>query len=66
MTRVPRLTSKEMCRLLEREGFAEVSTRGSHRKYRNAAGVTVVVPLGKNPLRLGTQTAILAQAGISL
>ena len=25
-----------------------------------------VVPLGKNPLRLGTQTAILAQAGISL
>jgi hypothetical protein len=30
-------------------GFAEVSTKGSHRKYRNAAGVTVIVPLGKNP-----------------
>jgi predicted RNA binding protein YcfA (HicA-like mRNA interferase family) len=55
-----------MCRLLEREGFAEVSTRGSHRKYRNPAGVTVIVPLGKSPLRLGTQAAILAQAGISI
>lgn len=66
MNRPRRLSSKEMCRLLEREGFAEISTRGSHRKYRNATGVTVIVPLGRDPLRMGTQAAILAQAGISL
>jgi predicted RNA binding protein YcfA (HicA-like mRNA interferase family) len=55
-----------MCRLLESEGFSEVSTRGSHRKYRNGAGVTVIVPLGRSPLRPGTQAAILSQAGIKL
>ena len=63
-SRAPRLSSKEMIRLLEREGFAVVSTRGSHCKLRNA-GITVIVPLGRNPLRLGTQAKILAQAGIS-
>lgn len=66
MTRAPRLSSKDMCRLLEREGFAEVSTRGSHRKYRKGAGRTVIVPLGKDPLKPGTQAAILEQAGITL
>ena len=64
-SRSPRLSSKEMLKLLKREGFAVVSTRGSHCKLRNDAGVTVIVPLGRDPLRPGTQAAVLAQAGIS-
>ena len=63
--RIPRLSSKEMIRLLEREGFAVVSIRGSHCKLRNGAGISVIVPLGRDPLRLGTQQAIVALAGIS-
>jgi predicted RNA binding protein YcfA (HicA-like mRNA interferase family) len=55
-----------MIRLLEQAGFAVVSTRGSHCKLRNSAGIAVIVPLGRDPLRPGTQAAILAQAGISL
>jgi predicted RNA binding protein YcfA (HicA-like mRNA interferase family) len=55
-----------MIRLLERNGFAVVSTKGSHRKLRNDAGITVIVPLGRDPLKPGTQAGILAQAGISL
>jgi predicted RNA binding protein YcfA (HicA-like mRNA interferase family) len=64
--RKPRLSSEEMIRLLEENGFEPVSTKGSHLKLRNKAGVTVIVPLGRDPLKIGTQTAILAQAGILL
>jgi predicted RNA binding protein YcfA (HicA-like mRNA interferase family) len=64
--RTPRLSSDDMIRLLKREGFTVVSTRGSHCKLRNDARVTVIVPLHRDPLMIGTQTAILAQAGISL
>jgi predicted RNA binding protein YcfA (HicA-like mRNA interferase family) len=64
--RKPRLSSQEMIRLLERNGFAVVSTKGSHLKLRNDAGTTVIVPLGRDPLKQGTQAGILAQAGISL
>jgi predicted RNA binding protein YcfA (HicA-like mRNA interferase family) len=64
--RKPRLSSKEMISLLERAGFSVVSTRGSHCKLRDDAGTTVIVPLHRDPLRPGTQAAILAQAGVSL
>jgi predicted RNA binding protein YcfA (HicA-like mRNA interferase family) len=65
-SRTPHLSSKEMLKLLKRAGFAVVSTRGSHCKLRNDAGISVIVPLGRDPLKLGTQAAILASAGISL
>jgi predicted RNA binding protein YcfA (HicA-like mRNA interferase family) len=64
--RKSRLSSEEMIRLLEENGFAVVSTKGSHCKLRNKADVTVIVPLGRDPLKIGTQTAVLAQAGVSL
>jgi predicted RNA binding protein YcfA (HicA-like mRNA interferase family) len=63
--RAPRLASEDMCRLLEREGFALVSQKGSHRKYRHPDGRMTIVPMGKDPLRPGTQADILRQAGIS-
>ncbi len=63
-SRVPRLSSKEMIRVLERAGFSVVHTRGSHCKLRQQAR-TVIVPLGRDPLRLGTQADILRQAGIT-
>ncbi len=61
----PRLTSEDMCRLLEGEGFAFVSQKGSHRKYRHPDGRMTIVPMGKNPLRPGTQADILRQAGVT-
>ncbi len=64
--RKPRLSSQEMIKLLERNGFVIVSTRGSPCKLRNDAGRTVIVPLGRNPLKPGTQAAILDQGGILL
>lgn len=61
--RTPRLSSKEMIKALERDGFAVVHTRGSHCKLRKASRI-VIVPLGRDPLRQGTQGDILRQAGI--
>lgn len=54
-----------MIKLLEDHGFTVVHTRGSHCKLRKADRV-VIVPLNRDPLRIGTQKAILEQAGISL
>jgi predicted RNA binding protein YcfA (HicA-like mRNA interferase family) len=62
--RAARLSSKEMIKLLERHGFVIVSTRGSHCKLRKDDRV-VIVPLNRDPLRIGTQSDILAKAGIA-
>jgi predicted RNA binding protein YcfA (HicA-like mRNA interferase family) len=59
------MSSQQMIKMLEREGFAVVSIRGSHCKLRDRAGITVIVPLGRDPLKIGTQSSILAQAGIT-
>jgi len=63
--RTARLSSKEMIKLLEQHGFAIVGIRGSHCKLRKDDRV-VIVPLNRDPLRIGTQSDILAKAGITL
>ncbi|WP_217999202.1 type II toxin-antitoxin system HicA family toxin [Nocardiopsis trehalosi] len=63
--RARRLSSKEIIKLLEAEGFEHVSTRGDHYKLRRD-GRSIVVPLGRDPLRFGTQKAILDAAGIDV
>lgn len=42
--RLPRLTAKEIIRVLESRGFALVRTSGSHHIYRNATGRRATVP----------------------
>ncbi len=59
------LTPKEMCKLLEQNGFVYVSANGSHRKYYNSTtGKTVIVPYHAKDLKPGTEKNILKQAGI--
>lgn len=58
-------TPAEMIRLLEKNGFAYVSSNGSHRKYRNdATGKTVIVPYHNKSLKAGTEHNILKLAGL--
>jgi len=54
--------SRNLIRLLEKDGFVLVSTRGSHHKYRKG-GVTLIVPHPKKDLPTGTVRAIYRQAG---
>jgi predicted RNA binding protein YcfA (HicA-like mRNA interferase family) len=57
--------SRELIRLLEKNGFVLRSVKGSHHKYINGSRKTIV-PHPKKDLRLGTLLAILRQAGLSL
>ena len=41
----PVLKPREVVRLLERHGFAEVRQRGSHKQFRHADGRQTTVPM---------------------
>lgn len=58
------MTSADLIRELKAHGFALVTVRGSHHKYRNKAGVTVIVPHPKKDLGKGLIAAIRKQAGL--
>jgi predicted RNA binding protein YcfA (HicA-like mRNA interferase family) len=45
MTRLPRLTGKELIRILERAGFRVARTKGSHTFLKHADGRATVVPV---------------------
>jgi len=45
MSRLKIITSSKMCRLLEKEGFAEIRQKGSHRFYMHDDGRTTLVPI---------------------
>jgi predicted RNA binding protein YcfA (HicA-like mRNA interferase family) len=65
---VPELySSQQIIKALEHEGFAFVSQRGSHVKYRKGDGdavLTVIVPAGRKQVPRGTFRSILRQSGL--
>lgn len=60
-----RLGSAEVIRVLLRHGFFFATQRGSHTKYRNAAGRIVIVPHPKKELPIGTTRSIIRQSGLT-
>lgn len=59
------ITPKEIVKILKKNGFVEVSQKGSHLKLKNEqTGKTVIVPMHSKELPLGTEQAILKQAGL--
>ena len=59
------MSSKEMVKLLRKNGFEEVSQNGSHMKLKNPeTGRTVIVPYHSKDLKKGMEQAILKQAGL--
>ena len=66
MTRMRRLTAKEVETLLKKYDFELVSQKGSHRKWRNSSlGLQVTVPFhGNQILPIGTLRNILINANI--
>lgn len=59
------MTSREIIRLLERNGFQLIRSNGSHRIYRNPnTGKQTVVPYHNKALKPGTENSILKQAGL--
>ena len=59
------LTSKEMIKLLRKNGFEEISQNGSHVKMKNLeSGKTVIIPYHSKAMKKGLEPAILKQAGL--
>jgi predicted RNA binding protein YcfA (HicA-like mRNA interferase family) len=65
---MPKLySSQQIVKVLEREGFAFVSQRGSHVKYRRIDSdivFTVIIPAGRKQVPRGTFRSILRQGGL--
>ena len=64
MPRLPRLSSRDAIRALERLGFSSIRQRGSHIVLRRGS-VTCVVPQ-RSELKLGTLSSILQQADVGI
>ncbi|MEG0692283.1 MAG: type II toxin-antitoxin system HicA family toxin [Oscillospiraceae bacterium] len=59
------MTSKEMVKLLESNGFQCIRANGSHRMYKNfQTNKAVTVPYHNKTLKVGTEQSILKQAGL--
>ena len=57
---------RELVRLLERDGWSLVRTRGSHRQYKHPtkAGLVTVPGSPGDELAPGTLNSVLKQAGL--
>jgi len=60
-----RLGSVEVIRVRVQHGFALVSQRGSHGKYRHPSGRIAIVPHPKKQLPIGTTRSIIRQSGLT-
>jgi predicted RNA binding protein YcfA (HicA-like mRNA interferase family) len=68
MPRMPRISSKEAIRELERLGFEQIRQTGSHivmKKETEEGEIGCVVPLHRE-LKVGTLSSILKQSQISI
>ncbi len=68
MPKMPRLSSREVIRALERLGFEQVRQTGSHvvmKKKTEEGEIGCVVPVHRE-LKVGTLSGILKQAHISV
>jgi predicted RNA binding protein YcfA (HicA-like mRNA interferase family) len=66
--RLPALTAREVIRALERAGFWEARTSGSHCRLIHATDPArkVTVPIHSGDLKRGTLRGIIAQAGLTV
>ncbi|MBZ9703761.1 MULTISPECIES: type II toxin-antitoxin system HicA family toxin [unclassified Mesorhizobium] len=62
----PRLTVREVIRLLETDGWYLVATKGSHRQYKHKikAGRVTVAGKSSEEVAPGTLNSILKQSGL--
>lgn len=67
MPKLSVLSAREVCRILEEQGFTEVRRRGSHivmQKKTGTSTITVPVPNHKE-IRTGTLRSIIRQSGLA-
>ena len=63
---MPKLySSKEILKVIGKFNFTFISQKGSHAKYKNNDGRTVIVPMAKREIPIGTFRSIIKQSGIN-
>ena len=60
-----RIPSSEFIAILTSHGFEFVSKRGSHAKYRDSSGHTVIIPHPRKDIPVGTLRSMIRQSGLS-
>ena len=62
MAKLPKISGKELCKILEKLGFEKIFGKGSHVRFKHSDGRRIVVPIHENEdLGPGLLTAILKQ-----
>ena len=62
MAKLPKVSGKELCKILEKLGFEKIHGKGSHVRFKHKDGRRTVVPVhGNEDLGPGLLTAILKQ-----
>jgi len=59
-----RLASDAFLRILATRDFRFISQRGSHAKYRDSDGHTVIVPHPRKSIPIGTLRSMIRQSGL--
>jgi predicted RNA binding protein YcfA (HicA-like mRNA interferase family) len=59
-----RLSSQAVIGILTKNDFTFVSKRGSHAKYRDSAGHTVIIPHPRKDIPIGTLRSMIRQSGL--
>jgi predicted RNA binding protein YcfA (HicA-like mRNA interferase family) len=60
------ITSVQMCKLLENEGFFAIRQKGSHRFYRHSDGRTTIIPMHSADLDRTLVRKILKDIDVSI
>lgn len=60
-----RFSSDAFLRILTEEGFRFVSQKGSHAKFRDSQGHTVIVPHPRKDIPVGTVRSMIRQSGLA-
>ena len=59
-----RIPSSEFITILTDQGFTFISKRGSHAKYRDTKGHTVIIPHPRKDIPIGTLRSMIRQRGL--
>jgi predicted RNA binding protein YcfA (HicA-like mRNA interferase family) len=62
MPKLPQISGKDLCKILEKIGFEKIQGKGSHVRYKHSDGRRTVVPVhGNEKLGKGLLREILKQ-----
>ncbi len=66
MSKLPQISGKELCKILEKFGFEKIQGKGSHVRFKHLDGRRTVVPVhGNEKLGRGLLKEILKQIKLS-